>query len=134
MLGQREQFEHALRVCHRGCYQRSREVVRLVDNMTASSLGSVTPPKDNLPHMVKGALGHVALNFVYVAMTVVKGMLNVAQISKCAQELGEQGSYKVDGDSVPFVNPLDSHMRSHAVLDKCKVSQVVALIWRVQVI
>ncbi len=138
-LDQREQMDHAYRVCHRSCYQRLHEVVRLMERMKLSAAASHVIPqkveqayKENLPNMVKGSPGHVTLNFVDTCMTVARRMLNVPEIAKCMQDMDDQSSSGGDLAGMSFVNPFDSHSRLQAILDKCKASQPGALTWCVQ--
>ena len=138
-LEQREQLDHAYRVCHRSCYQRLHEVVRLVDRMKQSGPASqVTPQrveqvyKENLPMMVKGSPGHVTLNFIDVRLTVAKRMLAAPDIAECMRDLDDRSAYAAEEDGKSFVNPFDSHSRLQAILDKCKASQPGALSWCMQ--
>jgi hypothetical protein len=138
-LDQREQLEHAYRVCRRSCYQRLHEVVRFMDRMKLSMPASqVTPQKveqlykEHLPNMVAGSPGFVTLNFVDVCMTVAKRMVSVPEIAKCMQDLDDRSAYSAAAEGSNYVNPFDSHSRLQAILDKCKASQTAALTWCVQ--
>ncbi len=125
-LDQREQMDHQYRVCHRSCFQRLHEVIRLVERMQQALAGTTVTAamveqeyKKNLPTMVNGP-GQVTFSFVDSCLTIHKRMFISPIIRECLRDMDDRaacGSEGTDGRS--FSNPFDLHSRLHAIIEKC---------------
>ena len=122
----REDLIHTNNACHRSCYQRLHEVLRLMDAMrTRLPESQVTTNrvhdeyKNHANNMDTSSEGAITHGFVKVAITVAKRMLSVPDIASIMRES--------DSGHPPVFNPWGNHTRLQAMVDKCKSAD--ALLW-----
>ena len=122
----REDISHTYNACHRSCYQRLHEVVRLVEAMkTRMLLSQVTTDRveaeyrRNLRNMDMESTGAITHGFVKTALTVAKRMLSVPEIAAIMREADSKGP--------STFNPWGTHSRLQAMIDKCQTTE--SLLW-----
>jgi len=115
----REDIVHLFKACHRSCYQRLHEVVRLMDAMrTRMPQSQVTIDrveeeyKNNVRNMDMSGGGAITAGFVKVAVTVARRMLAVPEIAEIMRA--------ADAQPPSVFNPFGVHTRLQAMIDKCK--------------
>ena len=118
----REDLVHQYKACHRSCYQRLHEVVRLMDAMrTRMPQSQVTTERveeeyrKNVRNMDMSGGGAITGGFVKVAVTVARRMLAVPEIAEIMRA--------ADAQPPSVFNPFGAHTRLQAMIDKCKSTE-----------
>ena len=122
----REDVVHQYKACHRSCYQRLHEVVRLMDAMrTRMPQSQVTTERveeeynNNVRNMDMSGGGAITGGFVKVAVTVARRMLAVPEIAEIMRA--------ADAQPPSVFNPFGLHTRLQAMIDKCRSTEL--LLW-----
>ena len=106
-LGQREKTERNYCVRHRSCFQRMREVTRLIDRMgdpdNVSAAMVDAEYRENFASMVNGP-AQVTLNFVDTCKTVQKRRFSSPVMRECLRDLDDRAAYARRGHIWPHLH------------------------------